>query len=349
MTKILFVMMPGWAPVRTYRGEGVMGRLNKINPDIEVVYPRQDEGWKDLVGVDMVYMARAFMPQHVRLAQEAMDMGLPVWYDIDDNFFEIPPDNPAFLSFNQHKNLAWILSNADMVTVTTKELELYLRSQIRPDRPIEVVPNAIDDYHRLTRFDVLRVVAPKDEKTILWRGGISHQGDLLEFSQDYWDFLANCPDWSLLFFGADPYWLDRGFHWHQMNFIGRISNIPYLQDYWGYMRTLLNTKAPILGVPLRDNPFNRSKSNIAALEAICAWILPVVPDWENFDLPGVIHYQGLGKDVPNSYVEELKFAASLSPVERDARVGEAREFVRKNLSLSVVNRKRSEIAERLIQ
>ena len=349
MKTVLFVCPPGVSPVRIYRGEGVFERLSKIDPEIRIIYPTGREIWQDLLKADVVYFMRTNGAEDVAVAEKAKDMKVPIWYDMDDDYFNVPPSNPSFDGFRSPKiqqNIAWFLQNADFVTFSTQDL-LQRYQNVEDLKPgIEpkscVVPNALDDY-------ILKVKPAEkmnDRKRILWRGGITHVGDILDYTEEIWKFLAEDKDFDFNFIGFQPFWIVQGWSWKrpEANFKDRVYYTPYQFNYFEYMDFLKRQCAALSFVPLSDNPFNHCKSNIAALESIYAGAVPIVPDWREWEIPGVISY---GKDTSLSLA--LQVGAGLGDEARKKRLQDSCDWINENRVLSVVNKQRIKIMERLME
>lgn len=348
--KILFVSPKGFSPKRHYRGEGVLERLRLLDDEIEIRYPRHDEFWKDAIGCDIVYFMHCLDPMHQQMAMEAMDMGLPVWVDVDDDLFNLPFDNPAAKTIRKREMDVhdFFLMNADMVTTTT--LNLSNKIDKRRKKATVIIPNAIDDY---AFTDLMVYPEPHSEHVVSWRGGSSHQGDLWDFTEEFWKFLTKDLSAKLRFIGYDPMWIARGMKWAKepferknniFMFNSQIQTMPYLFNHYEYLHFLRDEGAGWAHVvPLVFNQFNQSKSNIAALEAIYAGSIPVVPMWEEWVLPKAIRYGHVEDLAP-----KMHEALGMSPEERKKAWEANVHHVKENYVLSKVNKRRLNVIEALM-
>jgi len=344
-SKILMIGPPGFAPVRHYRGEGVLERLTKIDPGIQILYPQSQEPWLDVVKADLVYFIRATSPVEIRVAETAFRMGIPVWYDADDDYFNVSEDSPAYLGFQNgqvREVITWFIQNADVMTVSTGDLQRKY-GEIRPKdaKPIEVVPNALDDH--CLDLETFPDLAP--DRCLSWRGGATHQADLWDFAEEFWDFLErSSPEWRLVFIGYSPKFIKDGFHWRPKSFAGRVKMFPYLRDYFAFLESFRFRHKPWAHlIPLNETPFNRSKSNIGALEAIYAGAVPIVPDWEEWQFPGVLKYSKIGE-----FAGLMQKATRISPDSRKGMWEVNMKHIREKYALSVVNQKRVRIISELL-
>ena len=350
--KILYISRYGQSPVRIYRGEGVLERLKKIDPSIDIVYPVK-EVWVDALKADVAYFLRCQNRAEMNVAMDCLSMGLPVWYDIDDDFFNIPRDNPASqgIADEQKAVVDWFLKNATAVSVTTNVLLDQVVKHRGNAEGVHLIPNALDDY----AFPDIALSVEKfanDVKIISWRGGVTHQGDLLHYASEIWSLLANTQkNVKLCFMGYDPWYLVKGLPWADhpktMDYGDRISALPYSPDYYSYMGYFKNVVKPWAHmVPLHDNQFNRAKSNIALLEAVWAGAIPVVPWMEGWDYPAVIPYfEEEGKETLSS---ALMRALSMTEEEKEICRVQNVQYLLKNHVLSVVNQKRIELLKGLV-
>jgi hypothetical protein len=80
---------------------------------------------RDVREVDLVVFCRNVRPDRAEVLRTAVAAGIPVLYDLDDNFFELPPGTAASRSFGQPEQLAMLteyLSTASLVRVYSRPL-----------------------------------------------------------------------------------------------------------------------------------------------------------------------------------------------------------------------------------
>ena len=328
--RLLMVSPPGFSPVRAYRGEGAFLHLPKLDPEIEILFPRHDEPWKDLLSCDAVYCFRTFEEKYRRLGELAVDMGKPLWFDLDDDVFDIRRSHPNYagLTSPEVQNCAkWFLAHSNVVSVSTKELALVVADKMKRIGNY-VIPNAIDDY----------TIPPveyetRDKVDLHWRGGSSHLEDLFFFHDELEEIIGET-DGRLHFHGFDPWFLD----------IPESRVRRYIMDYRAYMNDLIDSEPWGVVVPLMDVPFNRCKSSIAALEGIWAGAVPVVPEWEEWEYPERFAYN----ENNLSFSEQALKVMALPPAEHKRLVKVYQDWMRQDRVLSVVNQQRVKILERLV-
>ncbi len=210
-------------------------------------------------------MQRPYDVAHVGLVKLAKKIGTKVWIDYDDLDTEpYPLAHPHSADMNcpqTQESLRWLMSNADVVTVSTPFLESRLKEFCSP----VVIPNAWDS-------DTFPFSDLPREKVISWRGGPAngHNQDLEQVLPDIKELVESLHDWRWIFFGQP--------HWQIENIIPkeRLAIVPQM-PFLDYMSNLVRCRSSIHIVPLADNPFNRAKSNCAWIEATIAGAVTVAP------------------------------------------------------------------------
>ena len=80
---------------------------------------------RDVLAADVAVFCRNVRPDRAELLRAAVAAGVPVLYDLDDNFFEVPPDSPLGRAFAQPPQLAMLaeyLTAASLVRVYSRPL-----------------------------------------------------------------------------------------------------------------------------------------------------------------------------------------------------------------------------------
>lgn len=331
-----------------YRAVGPLQEL-KRRMDFQLLVGA-DVNWATLKGADVVFMQRPFNPNHVQIMDMAIDNGKPVWVDYDDDLFSVPRSNKTFRIYgnvNNQNNIAQILSKADVVTVSTKELQRKIREILKnvgeaaPDyeglklnpNKVVLVPNAYDEEFCWYRKAPAK---PNQNKLITWRGSDTHDKDLLSVTNGIRGAFSRHLDWTMNFIGS-PFW----------GTIEELQSIPGIKDtsvvetesvdpvqFW---RMLWITAPALIMAPLWDCPFNRAKSNIAWIEGLHAGAITLAPDWEEWRRPGVLNYTS-----PKDFEEKLE---SIMRGEIDCKkmYEEGWAFIQEKLTLKKVNSIREDI------
>ena len=307
-----------------YRSFGVLGPIER---DTDISLLTGDKwSWDMLVRCDVLFMQRPWVEAHVQVAATAKQMGIPLVLDYDDNLFALQRSNPAysvFMNSQAQQNMMKLAELADVVTVTTPHL-----ANLPPYKgKAIVVPNAMNDCYWE------HSTVPR-KNLISWRGGISHYGDMDGHLSSIGRVADSHPDWKWLFIG-DPHW---GIE-HAIP-VSHRSNAPFTSIF-NYMEGFAKAAPAIHIVPLANNAFNHSKSNLAWIEATVAGAVVVAPDWMEWHRPGIINY-GDG-----DFERVLTAAIAEKPEVRQQRVDLSRDYINKNLRLSGVNEQRIEILRKL--
>ncbi len=331
------------------RGLGPLHAMAREDRRLEIVLPPAVPGgwnlsWSWLAGCDGLFLQRPFEPHEGRAAVMARMMGLPVWLDWDDDLLTVPIYNPKQYLYDPKQvapQLERLVRLADVITCSTAEV---LRRRLAPDgahgvtRPTsEVIPNAC----------MWPLSEGARERRVIWRGGSSHDADLL----DVLPLLvgeAKRPQnglWKWFFLGDAPWQVpDQMPH----------ANLEMDQgaDPFLFMGIMRHAAAFVQIVPLRDNAFNRCRSNLAWLEATASGAVVIAPDWEEWHRPGIINYsnnEGLARalrGVMESYALGESKAAGRP---EHSNVQMSRVYIEKQLLLSQVNEARWRIINQMIR
>jgi hypothetical protein len=203
-----------------------------------------------------------------------------------------------------------------------------VNAQGRPMAGIIVVPNALDD-HMFKNYDQWE---KREENIVTWRGGVTHQGDMLDFRGEIEKFLsAASKETKMIFIGYNPWYLNDT----------RCSYQPYT-EYYAFMCGFRVIAPKVHMVPLIDNPFNRAKSNLALIESVYAGAVPVVRDWEEWNWPGALTYSKA-----EELSEVMKLALEIDMVESKRLWAANIEYLKANFLLSKVNQTRLQIVRTL--
>lgn len=222
-----------------------------------VLQPPNKEGkrnwgaaWPDLIKFDVVFFQRALGENSLQLLRYCKDLGLKVWYDMDDDLWNIPDSYKIKDSFPPAimKTIEEHIKESDLITCSTQELANVINE--KTNKTAWIVPNAWD-------VDRFNLQPHNPEGQTIWRGTSTHIDDIRKCSDQIKSISKQT---KINFFGYNPI-KDRPFlviHSHDYT--------PPL-DPIIYFRTIQKSRPKAILVPLIDSQFNRSKSNIAWLEA----------------------------------------------------------------------------------
>lgn len=277
--------------------------------------------------LDGVFIQRPSAAHHLELIVTAREHGLPVWIDLDDDVFLLPDSNPNHYISKANNLLHYTsacLGQADLVTVTTETLAQSLK---KFSGNIRVIPNAFDD--PLLLKHKRKAVWPR-KPIVVWRGSNTHDADVSRVARSFSAHAKHHPEWTWVFMGHKPWMLTPDMP------DGSFAHIGWQNNLLAYFHCLNKIQPSVVIVPLEDHAFNRSKSNIAWIEASFANAVTLAPDWEEWRQPGVCRYSdpeefAVKLDDIMGHVEDLEFAAARSW-----------KYIEENLFLTRVNSLRRE-------
>jgi len=246
--------------------------------DVETMFTN-DIHWATVKFASLVFLQRPFTDDHLKACDLVKNCQVPLWLDFDDDLFGVGPENPCHGIYGNKKiqeNLTKMCAMADVITVSTKAIEEKL---IKLNKNTIIVPNALDEY-ALEYWKPRR----KREPIVLWRGGGSHQADLMFYTKEIISAQNRIGKrWAFQFLGPNPFWLTGAMSDTHTFISPQIGIIDY--------HKMIHELCPgIMMVPLAPSPFNRAKSNCVWLEATFAGAVSVAPDIPEFQQPGILNY-----------------------------------------------------------
>lgn len=310
-----------------YRGMGPLGRLRKQISNLHLSFS-SEYNWATLGLSDAIFVQRPYTNNHYHLLEIAKNCQVPIWVDYDDDLFSVPSDNPTFMTYGNQdtqRTIAKCLAIADVVTVSTNHLKQKLS---KANSNIVVIPNAFDE--QLFNY---RNLQERQLPLVMWRGSNTHQRDLMNFSAEMIE-ISRRSKWSWSFIGYHP--------WFLTDFMPeKLTKVVEALDVVQYHKFIHDCRAAIQIVPLADMEFNRSKSNIAAIEGTFAGSACLAPDWEQWRMPGMITYK-TQEDFQTALSAMMKGDLDLQRMNKETWT-----FIMDTLTLSKVNRLRMNLLEDL--
>ena len=262
-----------------YRGLGPLTRFAKETHYELINITVGGDLWERLRGIDVIYSIREIEDESIELYRMAKKLGIKIIFDIDDDLLNIPIEHSAFPHYarkNVRHNIQEALTLADVVITSTHDLKESLYRQ--HPRQYEVVNNAVDE-----KFFKLHKHPWQGQHGIAWRGSDTHDFDIRTMATPLLKFVNETPGMELHLWGYYSWSLIRettnSVHYHGT------------QEFLKYMLSFIETRPKVVIVPLADNQFNRSKSNIAWIEATQAGAVTIAPRFPEFMRPGVFTYE----------------------------------------------------------
>lgn len=346
MTRILLLSAIKYDGTSFYRGIGPYSHLRRQYQDIEIVDAdvAQIAGtvidWTNLAQADVFVMQRPSQNHEATLMRLANSAKIPIIADYDDDYVNIPPTNPRHSLYMNETRQAVIrecLERADRITVSTPAIADAYGKIVSKDKII-VVPNGYDNY----LFSDQPYLGAR-QKIIAWRGGDTHEADLLTVKDQIIRLIKRYNDYRWAFLGYTPRWLTEDLE------IPKEQLMLYtFQDIHQYFETLTSLRPEIAVVPLEDNLFNQAKSNISALEFTLAGAITIAPNWDKFRATGCVPYGNdrLDDDGKVTFEDAVEGVINLSRQAKENFYLDALNKTR-NFSLNQINKQRYDIIKDL--
>lgn len=213
--------------------------------------------WDDLMGqcdVAVWQMLHEKKSLALFLAYRDKFKNKKILMEVDDYLYGVNPESMASHSYYPNSELEYLaeiqMRSASGLIVSTE----YLKQEYSVYNPyIEVVPNAID----FEVWDNLKNKNNTNKIRIGWSGGQAHYLDLEIINKIMPAVLDKYKNVEFVIFGGMPEYMKTS------DRVKHISKWVGIEDYPG---ELANAGFDIGLAPLRDNKFNRCKSNLRWLE-----------------------------------------------------------------------------------
>jgi len=247
---------------------------------------------REIQGCKIAIVQRQVSDHNLNAIKRMREVGIKVIYDTDDNLWDLPSANPGKQVFDSMQEGFWkCAAEADAITVSTQRLASAARTGFRLNKPIYIVPNAID-----TDLFYPKNLVKDNLVMIGWGGSTTHSEDCKDVFDIIPEVLDKNPTAIMQIVGAAA--LDIKDTWKakydkQGRLVGRaksrtvVTNKIAIHPQTGYRQgcavgEYANRFASwgwdISIAPLVDSRFNRSKSNIKLLEAAAIKIPCLVSD-----------------------------------------------------------------------
>jgi glycosyltransferase involved in cell wall biosynthesis len=218
---------------------------------------------------DLVFLNYTVMDwQYAAMGSCVHGQGKKIIMDVDDAMWYVQPDNVVhdqLKELNGAYKLTCMLNDVDGVTTTNR----YLRNIIcdktykYPDK-VKVIPNQID----LSLYSSTYSAKNTNTITLLHYGSTSHFEDLLddEFVKGIDKLFSDYPNVKIKTIGSFISKLKYKWGVRYEHDFGDVDIYKWVKEKF----SLFMEEADIVVVPLRDNTYNRSKSDIKFLETASA-------------------------------------------------------------------------------
>lgn len=328
--KIIGACLPSMTDSTSYyRGLGPLGQMCKESNLVVHVLDRYN--WATLRQLSCLFMLRPFNKNHVEIFEEAKFNNIPVWIDYDDLLMDMPMSNPSYFTYqkkNTKAQIDFMVKNADVVTVSTQFLA---QSLVHLNQNIVVLPNGVD----IDAFPYRKINPAPRAKSFFWRGSPTHHKDVWSYADEIVSASEELQDWKFHFIADSLWFLTERMRDEQCYVMEGLPIERYHAHIWR-----INPSACI--VPLHDHPFNRSKSNIAYLEAAFSGAMAIGPDWEEWRHPGVLLY------TDQKSFREAMMVVARGEIDVQKINLEAWSYICENFDVKKINVRRRQVFERLI-
>jgi O-antigen biosynthesis protein len=260
-------------------------------------------------GLDLVVMQRVGTPVQVELVTAFQKNGVAVVVDVDDALHAIPRDNGSWAFWNRNPKHHWshldeACKRADLVTVTTDALATRYGKHGRVEKLVNGLPEA--SYASDTSV-------PEHDRVVIGWSGVraSHAGDLGAAGDSLRRVIDEDPNVFVKIVGHHE-WAAETLRIPKERVLPESGPVPLSE----YHEALQGTDVAI--VPLWDNPFNKSKSALKALEyqAVGARVIASATP-ANVELAKVAGFRIAGYDLGSHDRWYQYLTESISEVRRD--------------------------------
>jgi tetratricopeptide (TPR) repeat protein len=211
---------------------------------------------------DVLILKNICDPDFLPLINKRKQQGKLTIYEIADDLAAIQPWNPVYFFYQDKENLDLVyrLANlCDALQVTCPELDRLYGHLNRKSR---VFPNQI------SHVPAERPFIDKEPTIIGWAGSHGHLEDIEEIAPSLINWINGQPNACLHLMCSEPIWnLFDTLPLEKKNHIPTGS----IDDYYRFLSGI------DIGLgPLKDTPFNRSRSDVKFLEYAVSGVVPVV-------------------------------------------------------------------------
>lgn len=230
--------------------------------------------WADLIVCQYVSTQEGF-----GLIKTIVDFK-PCFMEVDDFFKGIPQQHPCFSTCSPGEQQDYWASAQMEVSTGIICSTQYLADQFKQNnQKVHVIPNCIDfdkwDQHRPKEHEKIRIG---------WIGGATHADDLKLCKDVLYEILDRFPEIEVYIVSCPPP------SWEAHERLHLVNTWATIDEYPKHVKRL---SFDIGIAPLRDNYFNRAKSNLRYLEFSACRIPTVASDVEPFkkDFMGFIAWK----------------------------------------------------------
>ncbi|GEM_PF-3298284 len=202
----------------------------------------------------ILYLFNPLNLEYLSILKRRKLLGLPTIIEYTDNFLELPLWNPARATYGTRKGKSIFrkfIKEATVVTTTSVGFKEYLDKEFTLDAVL--LKNQLPENPPPIK---------EKSKEICWGGSTGHMGDLRDFLPIL-NELNNRFNFEIM---GDP----------SFSLIAPELSFTPGKPYQEYLNWLSDFKIGV--IPLTLNPYNRSRSDIKAVEMLSRGVVPICPE-----------------------------------------------------------------------
>jgi len=278
--------------------------------------------YESLLEYDTIFVQRFHEWDAYYVLERLKKAGKRIVYDIDDDLFSIPRENPAANVIRKDQQFAALetMRLANTVIAATPVLKQRLEQDIGVKGKIVVVPNALD-LANMTPTPMCG--SPDGVKRIFWQGGTTHAEDWSVCLFAIERVMLETADVRLTLLGFLPPLVMDMIQRHGWQ--GRVEHMGFSEPET-YYQMVKHVRAEVGIAPLIDNRFNQAKSELKFVENSVIGMPTVasrVAPYEN----AIKHGQsGYLVSTPDEWYSALMALLS-DETKRKAMLAEARKYI----------------------
>jgi len=275
-----------------------------------------------LLEYDTIFVQRFHEWDAFYVLERLKKAGKRIVYDIDDDLFSIPRENPAANVIRKDQQFAALetMRLADTVIVATPVLQQRLEQDIGVKDKIVVVPNALD-LEGMTPTALCG--SPDGVRRIFWQGGTTHAEDWSVCLSAIERIMMEEADVRLTLLGfLPPMVMDMVQH-HSWQ--GRVEHMGFSEPET-YYQMVKHVRAEVGIAPLIDNRFNSAKSELKFVENSVIGMPTVASRVAPYENAIKDDQSGYLVSTPDEWYLALKALLS-DEAKRKAMLEEARKYV----------------------
>jgi len=227
-----------------------------------------------LLAYDTIVVQRLYGWDEFYVLEKLKRLGKKIVYEIDDDLFNIPPNNPAYevIRDDQQQAAMAIIGLCDMITTPSEVLKERLGF---PEKTV-VLPNAIDldDGWRIIQKgeDAKKFAYVNEWRRLFWQGSHTHADDWNVCIEAVDRIMQKNDDLHLVIMGFLPPVVQECVQDPNKPWWNYRVEFQQFENLETYVRLLKQFRAEVAIAPLKNTKFNHAKSPIKYVEYTAAGV-----------------------------------------------------------------------------